>query len=212
MLFLFNLALWGCSGNQAPDNKDGSASEDPAAVETEDKAPLRPAMLNRRNRVPFDKTLEQGPIRFHLSSLNVPVENTLLVMGNGFEVRNDTFQIVVEGLVTEARLADLDKDGFPEAYAFSRSTDSDSTAHVYGFASFRNRSYGPVGVSELSAHPDMAKGYKGHGRFYFEDGVLKRSFPIFEAGKATEKKRIVTYNLRQGEASFILEPVSGVVE
>lgn len=165
-------------------------------------------MLSRKNRVPFEKSLEKAPVRFQLSSPNMPEENTLVVTASGFETRNDTFQIAVAGLVTDAQLADLDKDGYPEVYAFARSTGSDSTAYVYGFSSFRNRSYGPVGVSELAAQKEMAEGFNGHGRFYFEDGVLMRSFPIYKGGQPTGKWRVITYSLRQGEASFILEPIS----
>ena len=133
-----------------------------------------------------------------------------VVSPSGLEIRNDTFRMEVSGLVHDARLADLDKDGFPEVYAFARSTGADSTAFVYAFSSYRNRSYGAVGVRELSSRPEMARGFNGHSTFYFEDGRLKRSFPVYEQGEPTGKKRVVTYALRQGEASFILEPVSSV--
>lgn len=208
ILSFFTLALLGCSGNSP---SDGATSGDTTAVETA-KEPTRPAMLSRKNRVPFEKDLEQGPIRFHLSSPNVSEENTLVVAPSGFETRNDTFQIVVEGMVRDARIADLDQDGFPEVYAFAQSTGSDSTAYIYGFSSFRNRSYGEIGVAGLEAFPEMAKGFNGHDRFLLEDGVLKRSFPIFEQGKDSGKKKVLTYALRQGEASFILDPVSVEVQ
>ncbi len=211
ILCLFSIALWSCSGSGRSSEGQDSASSD-STMAAPEKEPTRPAMLSGKNRVPFEKKLEKGSITFHLSSPNVPEENTLVVAPSGFEVRNDTFQIGVEGVVTDAQVADLDQDGFPEVYAFSRSAGSDSTAYVYGFSSFRNRSYGPVGVQELSAKKDMAEGFNGHGRFYFEGGALKRSFPVYEQGKATGKKRIVTYALRQGEASFILEPVSAEME
>ncbi|MCO6475897.1 MAG: hypothetical protein J5I94_04710 [Phaeodactylibacter sp.] len=212
ILCLFAIAFWSCSGNGRPSEGQDSASADSAAALPTEEKPARPPVLSGKNRMPFEKKLERGGITFHLSSPNVPEENTLVVAPSGFELRNDTFQIGVEGMVTDAQLADLDQDGFQEVYAFSRTVGSDSTAHVYGFSSFRNRSYGPIGVQQLSAKKDMAEGFNGHGRFYFEDGTLKRSFPIFEGGKATGKNRIITYALRQGEASFILEPVSAEME
>ncbi|MCB0547336.1 MAG: hypothetical protein KDD19_07075 [Phaeodactylibacter sp.] len=210
ILSFFTLALWGCSGNTSSNGSDGATSGDSTAVEAE-KQPTRPAMLNRKNRVPFEKKLEKGPIRFHLSSPNMLEENTLVVGASGFETRNDTFQLIVEGLVREASIADLDADGFPEVYAFAQSTGEDSTAYVYGFSSFSNRSYGQVGVTGLEAFPEMAKGFNGHDRFFLEGSVLKRSFPIFEQGKDSGKRKVITYGLRQGEASFILEPVSSEV-
>ena len=210
VLCLCTLALWGCSGSSDADRSDGATLEDSTAVAPEKEA-SRPAMLSRKNRVPFEKSLEKAPVRFQLSSPNMPEENTLVVTASGFETRNDTFQIAVAGLVTDAQLADLDKDGYPEVYAFARSTGSDSTAYVYGFSSFRNRSYGPVGVSELAAQKEMAEGFNGHDRFFFKDGVLMRSFPIYQAGKPTGQWRVITYSLRQGEASFILEPISSEV-
>ncbi|MCB0587226.1 MAG: hypothetical protein KDD06_18140 [Phaeodactylibacter sp.] len=210
VLCLFTLVLGGCSGSTDSNSEDGGALEDSTTVAAENEA-TRPAMLSRKNRVPFEKKLDQAPLRFQLSSPNVPDENTLVITASGLETRNDTFQVSVAGLVFDAQLADLDKDGYPEVYAFARSTGSDSTAYVYAFSSYRNRSYGPVGVSELAAQKEMAEGFNGHDRFFFEDGVLMRSFPIYQAGKPTGQWRVITYSLRQGEASFILEPISSEV-
>ena len=207
VLCLFTLALGGCSGSTDSNGEDGASLEDSTTVSAENEA-TRPAMLSRKNRVPFEKKLDQAPLRFQLSSPNVPDENTLVITASGLETRNDTFQVAVAGRVTGAQLADLDKDGYPEVYAFARSSGSDSTAYVYAFSSYRNRSYGPVGVSELAAQKEMAEGFNGHDRFFFKDGVLMRSFPIYQAGKPTGQWRVITYSLRQGEASFILEPIS----
>ncbi|MCB9267614.1 MAG: hypothetical protein H6558_21535 [Lewinellaceae bacterium] len=208
IIILFCLFLLGnCSGGHTSEGQESSGSEDTTAVEAEKEA-IRPAHLSRRNRIPFEKTLKQGPVTFRLSSPNVPEENTLVVAPSGLEVRNDTFQIGVAGLVTDAQLADLDKDGFPEVYAFARSSGPDSTAYVYPFASYRNRSYGIVSVTELQTQKEMAEGFQGHGRFFFEGGVLKRSFPIYQDGQPSGKNRVVTYGLQQGEASFVLAPVS----
>lgn len=209
-LCLCSTLLWSCSGGQPSESTDGTTAGNTTVVVPE-KDPSRAARFNRRNRIPFEKRLEKGGLAFHLSSPNVPEENTLTASPSGFEVRNDSFQIMVEGNVTDAQLADLDKDGFPEVYAFARSIGPDSTAYVYAFTSYRNRSFGLVSVSDLSNHKEMAEGFNGHGRFYFENGLLKHSFPIYQEGKPSGKQRIVTYGLRQGEASFILEPVSSEV-
>jgi len=209
-LSLLTLFFWGCSGRGGSAAADGSGAEDSSVVAAEKKT-VRPAMNRRHSRIPFEKSLSHGPVHFNLSSPNVPEENTLVVAPTGFENRNDTFQVEVVGRVFDAQLADLNKDGFPEVYAFSRSAGSDSTSFAYGFASYRNLSYGPVNVRELAVKPELEEGFNGHDRFYFEGGVLKRAFPIHEEGRPTSKKRIVAYTLYQGETSFILEPSSGEV-
>lgn len=206
---LLALALWGCSGGGSATAEAAEAGAD--TVATQEKEPLRPAMLRRNSRISFEKKLRTGKIEFYLSSPNTPEMNTLVVASSGFENRNDTFQLEVAGLAFDAQLADLDKDGYPEVYAFTRSAGSDSTHYAYGFASNRNLSYGPVNVRELAVNPDMAKGFNGQDRFYFEGGALKRSFPLFQDGRPTGQKRIVTYKLYPGESSFILEPATAEV-
>ncbi|MCB9264038.1 MAG: hypothetical protein H6558_03335 [Lewinellaceae bacterium] len=208
-LLLGALLLWSCAGGGNPGDKGLAEAKDSTVVAPEAE-PVAPAEPEQKTTGAFEKSLAQGPVSFNLYSPNVPEGNTLVVSPSGLEIRNDTFRMEVSGLVHDARLADLDKDGFPEVYAFARSTGADSTAFVYAFSSYRNRSYGAVGVRELSSRPEMARGFKGHSTFYFEDGRLKRSFPVYEQGEPTGKKRVVTYALRQGEASFILEPVSSV--
>lgn len=214
-LILALAVLAACGGKPAAPERPAEAelAEDTLVASTtdvvpaEEQASYRQLEQARQEPEPFEAVLEDGKIRFALSSPNDAEGNLLTVVPSGLAARNDTLQLQVEGYVHDAFKADLNRDGFIEVYAVTYRGGAQPKEQLYGFSSYRNRSYGPITVYEPEA-TTMA-GYRGQGRFYLdEDGQLRREFPLFDAaGQPTGRKRLVHYELRQGETSFILQPV-----
>jgi predicted small lipoprotein YifL len=216
VLILALAALAACGGKPAAPESTAEAepAEDSLATSAEtvaqqDEVPASYRQVGRARQEPkpFEAVLEDGKVRFALSSPNQAEGNLLTVVPSGLAGRNDTLQLQVEGYVQEAFKADLNRDGFIEVYAVTYRGDAQAKEQLHGFSSYRNKSYGPITVYE----PDAAAmaGYQGQGRFYLgDDGQLRREFPLFDAaGQPTGRKRLVHYELQHGETSFILQPV-----
>lgn len=200
------LALGSCTGKTA----DKGSTQQPAP-ETTTTAPAEPASDTEpaseplpEKVPPFEKVLTAGKVSFTLSCSNESTEkNVLCAQPQGLEVRNDQLCLNVEGQARAAFQADLNKDGFIEVYTFT--AGQETHGHLYGFASYRNRSFGAINVREPKAA--LMLGYQGKDTFYVEEGQVKREFPLYnENGQPSGQRRVITYQLKQGETSFILEP------
>ncbi|MEI8007353.1 MAG: hypothetical protein WCI48_14200 [Bacteroidota bacterium] len=107
--------------------------------------------------------------------------------------------------INKVLIGDLDGDGFDELYITTVSAGSGSYGNIIGIASNKDKSmsqiYMPV-VGEKDMKPGATfEGYEGHDTFAISGNSLVRTFPV-KSGKA--KTRTVTYNLKSGEAGYIL--------
>jgi len=87
-----------------------------------------------------------------------------------------TFRSGRNGTVVNLALADLERDGIPEALVVTRSTAAVSSAEAALFVR------GPKGLERRSLPalgPDQVAGYVGHDEYAIADGTLWRSFPIY---------------------------------
>jgi hypothetical protein len=117
--------------------------------------------------------------------------------------------------VEKVFLADLDQNGYEELYFTTRGAGSGSISTIYGFASNRDKSVSQVYVPEISGTQrepgGFYDGFMGHNSFSMEDGILVNTFPVYLEGDKNSspsgEKRSVSYALKAGEASWILEPV-----
>ncbi len=210
LAFAFFLALFSCSGSSSSSDAESTADQEAAdsveaAGEAAERSPEAPAPDEPQA---FEETFSEGKVQFTITSPNSTQGNTLTVAPSGLEQRNDTMSFNIQGLATDARMADLNQDGFPEVYVFVKNVGEQPSSAIYGFASYRNRSYGPINVQEPPA--DMLEGYQGDDEFTLEGTALKRSFPVYE-NMGTEAERlagqqVITYELKKGEAAFVLEP------
>ncbi|MCB0552588.1 MAG: hypothetical protein KDD02_03475 [Phaeodactylibacter sp.] len=202
LLFAVLLALGSCTGksaDKAPAQQPSSETTSTAQAESEPTAEPQPEKVP-----PLERTLTAGKVSFTLSCSNESAEkNVLCAQPQGLEVRNDQLCLDVEGQARDAFQADLNKDGFIEVYTFTAGPDA--RGHLYGFASYRNRSYGPINVREPK--DALLQGYQGQDAFYVKEGQIKREFPLYnDNGQLSGQRRVITYQLKQGETSFILEP------
>lgn len=107
-------------------------------------------------------------------------------------------------------LADLNNDSFKEIYLITRTTGSGSYATIYGFASYADKSFGPIYVPDLSLSKELPFGYLGHDSIYINNGQLIRTFPLYNGedtnSQPTGETATIVYDLIKGEAGFILQP------
>jgi len=107
--------------------------------------------------------------------------------------------------VNTVLMGDLDADGFDELYITTVAAGSGSYGNIIGVASNKDKSISmismpPVEEKDMKAGAPF-EGYTGHDTFAIKGNSLIRTFPL-KSGKA--KTRTVTYNLKAGEAGYVL--------
>jgi len=137
----------------------------------------------------------------------------LTITTKGFANTQEVFEIKDTDPLSRFFTLDLNKDGFEELYLITKSTGSGSYERIMGFASNNDISVTPVYVpkmieKDLEAEGDFM-GYMGHDSIYVENKQLYRKFPVYLEGDAnccpTGGYTTLTYQLRAGEASWVLE-------
>ena len=209
VLFAVGLLSFACgnaSNNQA--QEETTASTEDSTTATTEAETLKPT-LKRGQNISFEETITTGGITFHVSSPNVPAPNTMVIYSTGMEVRNDTFQIEVEGFVHKAEVADINNDGYPEAYVFTHQEDNEQIGEVYVFTSYRNRSFGPAYFKALPQANTLAPSTTSTDFFSLEGGKLIRQTAETQEGNSTQAQQgqQIIYELVPGEASFQLVPL-----
>lgn len=139
--------------------------------------------------------------------------NDFAVVAVDFPNSKDSLIIKDSDPFQEAVLKDLDANGYDELYIMTRSVGSGSYASIFGFASNQDLSLTSIYLPDISEN-DIQKGnpfygYMGHDSIYFNETRLFRKFPIYNEGDAnccpTGGNKILSYQLKAGEATWILE-------
>lgn len=157
----------------------------------------------------FDITLSSGKIRFHIHADTQHSINTVTIEPSGFSEANTPVQVTVDGIVTGAWIADLNKDGAPEIYITATSAGSGSYGSLIAYSSNHNKSFTPVSIPKLSEDTTNGAGYMGHDTFQLTDSKLTRTFPVYKKNDPnccpTGGKRTLEYSLIPGEATWQLK-------
>jgi hypothetical protein len=176
-------------------------------IKLEDPPPATQKMSDAK--VAFDRTLEWQGIRFHVTATNDGSINRLRVVPSGLEIDNQPITKTIDGVVTNAEVADLNIDGSPEVYIYVTSAGSGSFGSVVGYAANRRKSLSEIFLPPLEASSANTKGYMGHDEFAVVENILARRFPIYRDGdsnaKPTGGMRQLQYKLVAGEASWRLQ-------
>lgn len=107
----------------------------------------------------------------------------------------------LEGNIYYASTADLNQDGRPEVYCFTRGTaDSSGYSKVYAYA-FDGKTGKPINFPELTSQ--QAGEYRGHDSIYIDEKYLVRSFSTDNSAAAASRKTI-KYVLRPSADGFML--------
>jgi hypothetical protein len=116
-----------------------------------------------------------------------------------------TIRQKIDGWVTAAAVADLDKNNSPEIYIYACSYGSGAFGKVYGFQ-FYPTNFLPINMTPLTAQ--QSSGYMGHDNFKIENGVLVRRFPVYRAGDSnaqpTGGARKIEYTLKEVNKKLLL--------
>lgn len=164
---------------------------------------------------PFDRTLELQGISFRITSANNSSLNALRIVPSGLEAGNPSIVRTIDGTVTDAEVADLDKDGSPELYVYVTSVGSGSYGSLVAFAVNRRRSLSEIYLPPVTRNKKIAMNYRGHDKFAITGGALVQRFPLYRDTDAnahpTGGTRQIHYRLVPGEAGWLLA-VDKVVE
>lgn len=139
--------------------------------------------------------------------------NDLAIVPKDFKNSKDTFKINDADPLKNVWLLDLDKNGYDELYIVTSSIGSGAYETIYGYASNQDLSITPIYVPPITEDDVMKAGsffgYMGHDSIYLVQEKITRKFPIYNEGDPnccpTGGDKVLSYRLRAGEASWILE-------
>ena len=194
--FIISILLFsiGCDFNTKHQNTSPKESQDSS-------------MQVSAKRVVILETLEAGTVQFQIYGQKLSSLDTITIIPSGFEIINDTITIPIDGHLTAAFIGDINQDDYPEFYLVATSAGSGSYATLFAYASYRNKSYGPIYIPGLDSA--LLIGYMGHDQYEIRDNKLLRKFPIYLPGdmnaQPTGGERVIEFDLIKGEASYILQ-------
>lgn len=154
---------------------------------------------------PYAVKLKLQNVEFDISSPNALSRNIVTINAIGIKEARHPMSVEVEGRVTGAEVADLNKDGYPEVYIYLNASDVDQNGSLLAFASNKNNSMTPIFLPALANLPKDAVGYQGRDEFAIVENKLLRRFPIGMNGKV-KKYRQIQYQLIPREAGWLLKP------
>ena len=153
---------------------------------------------------PFDQTLEADGFSVHITSLNIPVKNTITLLPTGLKSMNAPLALEVEELIVRAFLEDADSDNSPEVFLILTNPGSGSHGKVLAFSTNGKKALTPIEIDEPT--PKHLEGYMGHDEFTVMENTLVRRFPIYKKGDANASPtggwRQFQYKLKPGEAAW----------
>ena len=198
------MVMFGCNEQtetQSQDNKpkDTTKSQEPA-IEKETYS--------------FQKTLQFKGLSIDINTKGSGSLRQLVIQPKGFEETNKSFELEIDGKVTDAQVTDLNSDGFPEVLIFTQSAGSGSYGNVIAFSANGVKSMSRVYFPPANENPKLNKGYMGHDTFLINESALIQEFPIYKEGdpnsNPTGGVRRIQYKLVNGEASrkFLADKIS----
>jgi hypothetical protein len=156
----------------------------------------------------FDKTLTLKGISFRVVCANEGSVNRVEITPSGLAIDNSPVSREIDGTVTGAEVADLNRDGSPEIYVYVTSAGSGSYGSLVAYGANRRQSLSEVVLPPISDDRVAAKGYMGHDEFAVVGRRLVRRFPLYRPGDANAQpgggRRQIQYLLTAGEASWVL--------
>ena len=198
------MVMIGCNEQtetQSQDNKpkDTTKSQEPA-IEKETYS--------------FQKTLQFKGISFDVNTKGSGSLRQLVIQPKGFEETNKSFELEIDGKVTDAQVTDLNSDGFPEVLIFTQSAGSGSYGNLIAFSANGVKSMSRVYFPPANENPKLNKGYMGHDTFLIQESTLIQEFPIYNEGDPNSSPtggiRRIEYKMVDGEAArkFVADKIS----
>ena len=159
----------------------------------------------------FDKTFKLQGITFHVQATDNGSLNKLIITPSGLEESNRVIKQEIDGSVTGAEVADLNRDGSPEIYIYIASAGSGSYGSLAAYSANNKKSLSEIYLPPLEQDKKVAEGYMGHDEFSIGEGTLTRRFPVYlkDDSNCCPKggTRQLEYKLVPGEATWQLKLV-----
>ena len=156
----------------------------------------------------FSKRLEMQGFAFDITATNEGSINKLRIVPQGLSPQTAPITSEIEGIVSGAKIDDLDANGFPEIYIYVTSAGSGSYGRLVGYAVNRGKSVSQIYLPPVSDSPALSQGYRGHDEFAVVEGTLIQRFPIYRDldtnARPSGKIRQLQYKLKAGEAGWVL--------
>jgi hypothetical protein len=157
----------------------------------------------------FDQIFKLKGISFHVVCPNSSSLNKLTIVPAGLKDNHPIIVPEIDGTVTGAEVADLNKDESPEIYIFITSAGSGSYGSLVAYGANDNKLLSEIYLPPLEDDKINSKGYMGHDSFAVKGNRLSRSFPFYLEGDTnadpTGGVRDLQYKLIAGENGWILQ-------
>ena len=165
---------------------------------------LIPTVLMAQGRR-IDTTMKVGKAGFRVNCYNKSSEkNPITIYPVGFESEARDFSFELKGVLLGTEVDDLNKDGFPDLLLYVASFDSLNKSSVIAISSQENKSVAPIVFPDILDDPRLRDGYKGADKYMLLEGVLMRTYPLYEKDangvqQPTGKMRRLMYRVAPGE-------------
>ena len=201
------MAMTGCNDQTETQsqNTETHSQENKPKDTTKSNEPTIENPAVEKETYSFQKTLQFKGISFDVNTKGSGSLRQLVIQPKGFEETNKSVELEIDGKVTDAQVADLNADGFPELLIFTQSAGSGSHGNVIAFSANGIKSMSRVYFPPVSENTKLKKGYMGHDSFSIKESALIQEFPIYKEGdpnsNPTGGTRRIQYKLVNGEAS-----------
>ena len=156
----------------------------------------------------YNKMLMMKDMIFEITSTENEGENTLIIQPAGLKIVNRRFEHKYQGMISNAEIADLNADGYPEVFIYTVSPDKSKKSSLIAYSVNNGKSVSAISFPELKDNAEASKGYRGNDEFAVVELSLVQRFPVYEdsAGEnaVPKKMRQLQYKLKDGEASRVL--------
>ncbi len=165
---------------------------------------LIPTILMAQSRR-IDTTMKVGKAGYRINCFNKSSEkNPISIYPVGFESEMRDFSFELKGVLIGTEVDDLNKDGFPELLLYVANFDSLNKSSVIAISSQENKSVAPIVFPDILDDPRLRDGYRGSDKYMLLEGVLMRTYPLFEKDangvqQPTGKMRRLMYRVAPGE-------------
>jgi len=173
---------------------------------------VKNASASSGTKYAFDKTLELQGITFHVQATDEGSTNRLRIIPSGLQEVNTPIEQSIEGTVTGAEVADLNRDGSPEIYIYVTSAGSGTYGTLVAYSANNRKSLSEIYLPPLeSEKKSVSEGYMGHDKFSIVENRFARRFPVYlkDDPNCCPKggTRQLEYKLVPGEATWQLKLV-----
>ncbi|MCX7096488.1 MAG: hypothetical protein NTV43_01125 [Methylococcales bacterium] len=164
-------------------------------------------LLSTTASVFADKNTFNGSFKLHGIQFKVISQDKhLRIIPSGLAIDNSPIERDIEGVVTGASIGDINVDGSPEIYIYSKDKDKGS---LIAYSANNKKSLGEIYLPPITDDPKLTKGYRGHDDFMMVEGIIAQRFPIYKDNDSNTKPtggwRQLQYKLTKGEAGWVLK-------